>query len=283
MLIVAAGMIKLPRMVVLTISIVTYHTAPALVQDAWPTILEAAERAVALGMCSRFTLILVDNAQPGDRATVDFVERHARSRIELHTGHGNIGFGAGHNLALRNARSDYHLVLNPDVKLAPDAIAEALRFMEAHPECGLLAPAVYDEHGERQYLCKRYPAVLDFFLRGFAPAWLRRRFHARLNRYELRDVVRDSVLWDPPVVSGSFMFFRTAVLERLGGFDPRFFLYLEDFDLTLRTASIARVAYVPWVRITHYGGHAARKGWDHVRMFVTAAFKFYRKNGWKWV
>jgi len=91
------------------------------------------------------------------------------------------------------------------------------------------------------------------------------------------------VLWDPPVVSGAFMFFRTAVVRQLGGFDTRFFLYLEDFDLTLRAAKVARVAYVPAVRITHYGGNAAHKGFNHVRMFVTAAFRFYRKNGWRWL
>jgi GT2 family glycosyltransferase len=270
-------------MVFVTISIVTYRTPQALLDETWRTLDQAVQTAIRLGLCERFRLILVDNSVPSDAAVQAFVARHSGSPIELHAGHGNVGFGAGHNLALRSAESDYHLVLNPDVKLAPDAISAALEFMTAHPECGLLAPAVYDEHGNQQFLCKRYPAVLDFFLRGFAPAWLRRRFAGRLYRYEMRDVVRDAVVWDPPVVSGSFMFFRTSLLKKLGGFDTRFFLYLEDFDLTLRTARLARVAYVPAVRITHYGGNAARKGFNHVRMFITAAYKFYRKNGWKWI
>jgi GT2 family glycosyltransferase len=270
-------------MVFLTISIVTYHTPQALLEAAWRTIEASAERAVAASLLDRFRLILIDNAVPPDSVVKSFVDGHSQAPIELRVGHGNIGFGAGHNLALRGLESDYHLVLNPDVELAPDALAEALRFMNAHPECGLLAPAVYDGGGRQQFLCKRYPAVFDFFLRGFAPRWLARRFEARLNRYEMRDVVRDGVLWDPPVVSGAFMFFRTAALRQLGGFDTRFFLYFEDFDLTLRAADVARVAYVPSVRITHHGGNAARKGFKHVRMLVTAAFKFYRKNGWKWV
>lgn len=270
-------------MVFLSISIVTYHTAQPLLEELWGSLVVAAERAAAAGACDGFKLILVDNAESDDRAVRDFVARHDDARVELHAGHGNIGFGAGHNLALHQTDSDYHLVLNADVKLAADSLTEALRFMEAHPECGLLAPAVYDGQGRQQFLCKRYPAVLDFFLRGFAPGWLRRRFGKRLERYELRDLVRETVLWDPPVVSGSFMFFRTSVLKRLGGFDTRFFLYFEDFDLTLRAAKISRVAYVPSVRIVHYGGNAARKGFGHVRMFIAAAFRFYRKNGWKWV
>ena len=270
-------------MVFLTISIVTYHTPGALLEEAWRTIEAAAKRAQAARLCDRFKLILVDNSVPPDAMVKSFVERHSPAPIELRAGHGNVGFGAGHNLALRDLDSDYHLVLNADVELAPDALAEALRFMSDHPECGLLAPAVYGGDGGQQFLCKRYPAVFDFFLRGFAPRWLAQRFEARLNRYEMRDVVRDRVLWDPPVVSGAFMFFRTSVLRQLSGFDTRFFLYFEDFDLTLRAAKVTRVAYVPSVRITHYGGDAARKERHHLWMFVAAGFKFYRKNGWKWI
>jgi GT2 family glycosyltransferase len=270
-------------MVFLTISIVTYHTPQALLEEAWRTIEASANRALAASVCGRFKLILVDNSVPPDAVVKSFVDRHSQAPLELHAGHGNIGYGAGHNLAMRGLESDYHLVLNPDVELAPDALAEALRFMSAHPECGLLAPAVYDGEGRQQFLCKRYPAVFDFFLRGFAPRWLARRFEARLNRYEMRDVVRDGVLWDPPVVSGAFMFFRTTVLRQLGGFDTRFFLYFEDFDLTLRAAKVARVAYVPSVRITHHGGDAARKERNHLWMFVAAGVRFYRKNGWKWI
>ena len=267
----------------LTISIVTYHTPAALLESLWSTILEAANRVSAANIACDLKIILVDNSEPPDAAIDAFRERHSAAHITVVRAHHNIGFGAGHNLALREIESDFHLVLNPDVKLAPDALLEALRFMTANPSCGLLAPAVYDGEGEQQFLCKRYPAVLDFVLRGCAPQWLRRFFRQRLDRYELRDRVCDSVLWDPPVASGSFMFFRTEVLKRLGGFDPRFFVYFEDFDLTLRAAKITRVAYVPQVRITHYGGQAATKGMRHVKMFVTAAFKFYNKNGWKWV
>ena len=174
-------------MVFLTISIVTYRTPPAFLDETWRTLDEAVRRVVAAGGCQGFRLMLVDNSVPNDTNVKGFVARHAEAPIELHAGHGNIGFGAAArcssarsgNLALRSADSDYHLVLNPDVKLAPDAITEAVTFMEANPECGLLAPAVYDEHGNQQFLCKRYPAVLDFFLRGFAPSWLRRRFAQR--------------------------------------------------------------------------------------------------------
>lgn len=91
------------------------------------------------------------------------------------------------------------------------------------------------------------------------------------------------VVWDPPIVSGCFMLFRTEPLKALKGFDPRYFLYFEDYDLSLRTAKLARIAYVPAVRVIHHGGGASRKGMAHVRMFVASAFKFYNRFGWKWL
>ena len=75
------------------------------------------------------------------------------------------------------------------------------------------------------------------------------------------------VLWDPPIVSGCFMLFRTDVLQQLEGFDPRFFLYFEDFDISLRAGRVSRIAYVPQVKVVHHGGHASRKGWRHIWMF----------------
>lgn len=203
--------------------------------------------------------------------------------VELLSNHGNIGYGAGHNLAIKKACGDFHLILNPDVLLEKDAIIHALDFMLSHPDVGLLAPAVKDADGRQQYLCKRYPTLLDLFLRGFAPYFLRRAFQERLARYELRDVIKNTIVWDVPLVSGCFMLFRQPLLMRLGGFSPAYFLYFEDFDISLRAAERARVVYVPTVRITHFGGNAARKGWRHIGLFLRSAVTFFSQHGWKWV
>lgn len=214
------------------------------------------------------------------RAALAQMERSGAS-VRLIAGHGNVGFGRGHNLALDRI-GRHHLVLNPDIEIDPEALAAALAFMQAHPDCGLLTPAAFFADGTRQYLCKRYPTVLDLLLRGFAPRALRRFFSARLDRYEMRDQIGDTVAWDPPIVSGCFMLFRGDVFRRLGGFDPRFFLYFEDFDLSLRAGRITRLAYVPTVRIVHHGGNAARKGLRHIGMFGRSAFTFFSKHGWRW-
>lgn len=72
----------------------------------------------------------------------------------------NPGFGAGHNRALLSD-TKYHLILNPDLEVAPDALKNALEFMERHPECGLLTPFATWADGEVQRLCKGYPTVFD--------------------------------------------------------------------------------------------------------------------------
>jgi GT2 family glycosyltransferase len=203
--------------------------------------------------------------------------------VELLSHHGNIGYGAGHNLTLNRAKSDFHLILNPDVFLEKDALLHAFEFMVSHPEVGLLTPAARDRKGYRQYLCKRYPTLLDLLLRGFAPGFLKNVFQKRLYDYELRHKVGNTVMWDVPIVSGCFMLFRQSALLRLGGFSPAYFLYFEDFDISLRAAKITRTVYVPSVRITHFGGHAARKGWRHVALFSRSAMAFFKTHGWKWV
>jgi GT2 family glycosyltransferase len=123
--------------------------------------------------------------------------------------------------------------------------------------------------------------VWVLFLRGFAPGFVRRRFAAQLHRYEMRDAVGGGLLTGVPLASGCFMLLRTALLERLGGFDPRYFMYFEDYDLSLRVGREASVAYEPRARIVHHGGEAARKGWRHVAWFAASACRFFTRHGWK--
>jgi GT2 family glycosyltransferase len=248
---------------------------------------EALSYARRYGSLASVTLILVHNGPK----TADFHEWQPlldqwikqADRVKLLGNHGNIGYGAGHNLAINSVKSDFHLVLNPDVLLEKDALLHACEFMVSYPEVGLLTPSARDRQGHSQYLCKRYPTLLDLLLRGFAPGFLKQFFQKRLHDYELRDKVGNAVMWDVPIVSGCFMLFRQSALRRLGGFSPSYFLYFEDFDISLRAAKIARTVYVPSVRITHYGGHAARKGWRHIALFSRSALAFFKNHGWKWV
>ncbi|SAK70569.1 glycosyl transferase [Caballeronia hypogeia] len=265
----------------LSISIVVYRPDAALLARTVETLVAAI--AQLHDVAGRPCLYLIDNGNPGELADLPVPDDTDIDTVVI-AGHGNVGYGRGHNLAIERARSHYHLILNPDVEINADGLRRALAFLRDSPETGLLAPWIGGDDGRQQYLCRRYPTVLDLFVRGFLPSALRKPFARRLARYEMRDVIGEKdIVWDPPIVSGCFMLFRTDVLTSLKGFDPRYFLYFEDYDLSLRTRRVARIAYVPSVRILHHGGGAARKGSVHIKLFVTSACKFFNRFGWKWL
>lgn len=267
----------------LSVAIVLYRPDLRLLESTIRSLGRAIEAA---GLRESASLTLIDHSP--DAACGSHGELEARAAgwcgtaVTVFSDPANRGFGAGHNRML-GTLGRYHLVLNPDVELDAGALREAIAFMEARPGFGLITPAAQDRDGHRLYLCKRYPSVLDLLLRGLAPQALRKRFAARLARYEMRDLIGDAVVPDPPLVSGCFMFFRSDVFRQVGGFDPRFFLYFEDFDLSLRVASIARLAYVPSVRIVHHGGEAAKKGLLHIWLFGRSAVSFFSKHHWAWL
>ncbi|MCX4159950.1 MULTISPECIES: glycosyltransferase family 2 protein [Paraburkholderia] len=266
----------------LSVSVVVYRPDPAQLAQTLDSLalacdaLRVANPGVPIGVH-----IVNNGGLPDDTPLLDELRAHQLTCTVI-AGHGNVGYGRGHNLAIDRTASRYHLVLNPDIDLERDSLVQAMAFLDEHPEVGLLTPRIGDHEGSIQYLCRRYPTVLDLFIRGFLPGSVRRFFSRRLARYEMRDLVNErDIVWDPLIVSGCFMLFRTSVLKKLAGFDPRYFLYFEDYDLSLRTHDVARVAYLPAVRVQHHGGGAARKGSSHIRMFAASAVKFFNRFGWK--
>ena len=265
-------------------TVVTYHPDAALLERSLRSLAVALARARAAGAISTARVFVVDN---GDAASAQSARRAAAAfdagagELEVVAGHGNVGYGRANNLVLPRLDSDFHLVMNPDVELDPEALTAAMSSLADNPATGLVAPDVRGAAGERQYLCKRYPSVWVLFLRGFAPAALRRAFARSLDRYEMRDVLGSTTYAPVPLASGCFMVMRTALFRGLGGFDPRFFMYFEDYDLSLRIGREAQVAFVPAARIVHHGGEAARKGPRHVSWFLRSAWRFFATHGWK--
>lgn len=265
----------------LSVSLVTYHPDEPMLRDTLASLRVAAAHAIERGLLESVGLVLVDN---GGRAELDELARASGwDDFSIISGHGNVGFGRGHNLALAQGTGGLHLVLNPDVYLQPDALSSAACFMAEHQDCGLLSPAILGAESGWHFLCKRYPSVFDLILRGFLPGVGQHFFARRLASYEMQEAAGLPVLWDPPIVSGCFMLLRGQTLQELGGFDPRYFLYFEDFDLTLRASRFGRVAAVSAVRIAHFGGGAGRKGWKHVSMFCRSGFQFFNRHGWRFM
>ncbi len=276
----------------LTVSIVTYRPNLVLLDRTLRTLAASLVAAREQGLMRAANVVLIDNT--GTRASAAAVIRVAREIFHdadvtmnyLH-GHANIGYGAAHNLVMHGGNTHYHLVLNPDVELAKDALSRAFQYFGEHAETGVLVASSRRDDGAPEYVCKRYPMLLDLVLRGFAPRPVKRWFQRRLDHYEMRDLVdrvgADESISPIPVMSGSFMFVRRKAIEATGGFDPRFFLYFEDFDWSVRLNRVTRSAYVPAVRIVHHGGGVTKKGPRHIGYFVRSAARFYNKHGWRWL
>lgn len=272
----------------LSVSVVIYKTDTALLSSGLHSLLGAVAVAVAAGQIQSVQVDLINNAD-ADPAVLKLVETLAAEAaaqsvdLRMLAGHGNVGYGRGHNLSISAATSDYHLILNPDVTLTQDALSLGLRYMVENPSVAALSPAVHDGEGHKQYVCKRYPSVFDFLLRGFAPQGIKRVFNKRLANYEMRELSEQEPSTGIPIISGCFMLFRTAVLQSVGGFDARYFLYFEDFDLSLRVHEKGTLAYLPTMHITHLGGDSASKGLRHIAMFVRSGVLFYNTHGWRFL
>lgn len=258
-----------------TISIVTFNPNFGELRKT----LDSLVVALSQFETGSFSVIFVDNSEENS-VSVFLQENYSSLPMRLIHGQGNIGFGRAHNLAL-SEMGEFHLALNPDVELHPDALENAIAFMKVNPQCGLITPYAEWPNGERQYLCKRYPTVFDLLLRGFAPKPIRSLFRKRLAHYEMQTETQSNVYWNPLIVSGCFMFFRSSILKEAQGFSDEYFLYFEDFDLSLRTHQFAQIAYVPSVCIVHAGGHTSKKGLRHILLFLQSALQFYRKHGVK--
>ncbi|WP_313028777.1 glycosyltransferase family 2 protein [Brucella sp.] len=246
-----------------------YNTLSSL-QNALENIENAIEKRI----------LIIDNS-PDASIDSGFHPLFLTLPTKLVQGHGNVGFARANNFIFDDGVGSFHLVLNPDVEMNPFALKNALHFMLENPKCGLISPAAIYPSGRKQYLCKQYPSIFNLLLRGFAPQFVSRLFQKRLDVYEMREETGNAVYWNPPIVSGCFMVFRGSVFSALKGFDERYLLYFEDFDISIRTRRTADIAYVPDVQIIHSGGDAAKKGWWHIRQFGLSALLFFRTHGIK--
>jgi GT2 family glycosyltransferase len=198
----------------------------------------------------RLQVILVDNASRD--GSVEIL-RAKHPEVELLENLVNVGFGRANNRALPWVRGRYLLLLNTDAFLAPDTLVKTVQFMDNHPNCGILGVKLVGSDGTLQPSCRYFPTPWNTFLArsGFA------RFfpHTRLV---------DDLSWDHASVRecdwvpGCYYLVRREVVERVGLFDPRYFLYYEEVDHCRRARHAGFVViYYPFTQVTHIGGESA--------------------------
>ena len=271
----------------LHISIVTYDTARDTLLRTLESVVVAVEKLERLKPFIGVDITLVNNSQ---KNSIDLDEFNTlllgsgatQCKLHLMEGHANIGYGRGQNMAFFAHRSTFHLFMNPDVELEPDCLMEGITYLETHIDVAIASPHARNYEGQKQFLCKQYPTVWILLVRGFIPKSLRGIFGKQIKHYEMQNLSESIPTKKIPLVSGCFMLCRSDIIEKVSGFDPQYFLYFEDFNLSLRVGDISTLAYVPSMRITHAGGYAAKKGMRHVKLFIKSGYRFFSEHGWKW-
>ena len=191
----------------------------------------------------------------------------------------NLGYGKAHNIALRDSayhKTEMHLVLNSDIRVAAEDIDAMHDWMLTNPQVGQLMPKVLNPDGSQQYLAKRLPTPLDVFGRRFLPKWMMR---SRNTRYELRDMDLSRPI-NAPYLSGCFMMLRTKAVVEAGLFDERYFMYPEDMDLTRTIHRNYLTLYYPAWTIVHEHAQASYKDKHMLRIHIQNMCRYFNKWGW---
>jgi GT2 family glycosyltransferase len=193
----------------------------------------------------------------------------------------NIGYGAGHNIALKKAidlNSEYHIIINPDISLVPSVINEMLEYVGRNPSIGNLMPKVVYPDGSLQYLCKLLPTPYDWIGRRFNP--ISKLVEKRNNLFELRFTGYEKIM-EVPYLSGCFMLLNVGALKRIGLFDENIFMYGEDTDICRRLIIEGyKNVYYPWTVIKHEFQKESHKSWRLTWIGIKSAIYYFNKWGW---
>ena len=219
-----------------------------------------------------FTLYIVDNASTD--GTADFIREKYHEVIVIDAG-GNNGFGAGHNKVLPLLTSKYHVVINPDIILETDVISELSEYADTDEKIGLLSPQIRFPDGRIQQLGKKNPTVRYLgahrFHKGDVPSEI-------MTDYCMLDMPTDKP-FEITNATGCFMFFRTSVFKELGGFDERFFMYLEDCDIARRVSEKYKALFYPMADVIHLWERESKRSKKLLLIHVQSIIKYFLKWG----
>jgi GT2 family glycosyltransferase len=251
---------------VITGSIVIYKNPIALLK---------ASISSFLNTNLKVKLYLIDNSP-----TDDFRHLWEDPRIEYIFNNENVGFGKGHNIAIRRGiiEAPYHLILNPDIYYNTGTLESLILYLEVNMNVGLLVPKVLYPNGEVQYLTKLLPSPFDFIVRRVIP--FKSIKEEMTKKFELRATNYDRVI-EAPYLSGCFMIFRSSVLKAIEGFDENIFMHMEDLDITRRVLNTGyKTIFFPDVSVYHDHERKIMTNIKTLSIYVKSAIYYFNKWGW---
>ena len=225
-------------------------------------------------------IIVVDNHSAD--GSVDYLEQRYPQKLFpmvrfVRSAH-NLGFARANNIAIRQSRGEYVLLLNPDTIVGEDTLKASVDFMDAHEDAGAVGVRMLGAQGRRAMESRRglpTPMVSFFKMLGFCNRW---PHHRLFGKYYM-----GYLPWDEPsqieVVSGAYCMLRRKALDEVGLLDEDFFMYGEDIDLSYRVLKGGYHNYYLPVDILHYKGESTQKSsFRYVHVFYEAMLIFFRKH-----
>ena len=194
----------------------------------------------------------------------------------------NPGYGRAVNrlIASLEVLPEYLGVLNTDLSWQQGAFSALISWLKLHPDVALAAPQIIDETHSIQKLCKRNPTVLGLFSRRFVPNSLKPNWLKRYDRWYVMSDQDYLKPFDVPYLSGCCMLMRSDAFRKTGGFDERYFLYLEDADLTRSLKQEGRCMHLPIVEIVHNWGRGNYRNMKLMLVNIVSSWHYFQKWGW---
>ena len=224
---------------------------------------------------------VIDKFYVIDNSKVPCIDRSLYRNIEYYHCPENPGYGAGHNLALKQSveRSLYHFVINPDVQFKTSDLFKLVSRMDHSSDVGMLMPKVRNTDGSLQYVCRLLPNPMEIFLRRFIPRILYSLASGYLENKELRFTGYKKEM-EVPFLSGCFMVLRMTVIEKIGFFDERYFMYAEDLDLSRRIYRESRCLFYPTVEVVHEHCRGSYNNFKMMTRHIISIIRYFNKWGW---
>ncbi len=252
----------------LSVVIVSYNTRGVL-QNCLDSVFDTIKDELSV------EVTVVDNAS--DDGSVQIV-RSRFPQVAVIQNSRNVGFGAANNQAIKTAKDEYVLLLNPDTIVLDRAIQKTVHFMEQHPEADIVGCKLLNLDGSLQPSCRSFPSIANCF---FETLFLYKLFPKNkvIGRYHMTCFSYNKVA-EVDMVAGSFMMIKRAVFQYVGGFDEDFFLYSEETDLCLRAKRQGyNVLFFPHASVIHLGGQSSVE--NRAQMFGKihrGKLQFYKKH-----
>ena len=219
-------------------------------------------------------LYLIDNSPTNDLSNLI-----QDSRVEYIFNNNNVGFGAGHNIALRICEniSHYHLVLNPDITFLNGTVEKMVSHFKSNLDIGIMMPKILNYDNSVQYLPKLLPSPFILILRKFPFSSKIRNII--LNKYELRNPSNNTSFYSP-VISGCFSLINLSILKEVGFYDEKYFMYFEDWDFSRRIYLKYKTLY--FVEASVYHGYRSEANYKLrlLNIFIKSAIRYFSKWGW---